>query len=91
MFRKPEKAKRNGIKDWHLMVFVSIMVLIDVIILVFYTLLEALLDNFGILRVPNKENPSAVNGVRMLSEEGWGCGVGGHVSLPHSCVCNSFI
>ena len=78
IFRKPEQTKRNAIKDWHLMVFVSIMVLIDVVTLTFYTLLEALLDNFGTVRVPNKENPSAVRGVR------WNATRGGGVDREHS-------
>ena len=72
IFRKPEKAKRNAIKDWHLMVFVSIMILIDVIILTFHTLLKGLLDNFGVVRVPNKEKPSSVSGVRWNARRGVG-------------------
>ena len=46
------------------MVFVSILVLMDVIFLTFHTLLEGLVDNFGVLRVPNKENFSSMSGVR---------------------------
>ena len=47
------------------MMFVSAMVLVDVIILSSYTLLEGVVDNFGVLRVPNREKPSAVSGVRL--------------------------
>ena len=68
VLRKPQTAKtKNGIHDWHLMVFVSVLVLVDVIILTFYTLLEGLVDNFGVLRVPSKENPSSVTGVRWIN------------------------
>ena len=64
-YRKPQASKtKHGIQDWHLMVFVSILVLVDVIFLIFYTLLEAFVDNFGVLRVPNKENISSIRGVR---------------------------
>lgn len=63
--RKPQVAKtKNGILDWHLMVFVAILILVDVIFLSFYTLLEGVVDHFGVLRVPSKENLSSVTGVR---------------------------
>ena len=63
--RKPQTTnkKKNGIQDWHLMVFVSILILVDVIILTFYTLLEGVVDKFGVLRVPSKENLSSATGV----------------------------
>ena len=64
-YRKPQAATtKHGIQDWHLMIFVSILVLVDVIFLTFYALLEGLLDKFGVLRVPSKENLSSVTGVR---------------------------
>ena len=66
--RKPQTTKtKNGIHDWHLMVFVSVLVLVDVIFLIFYTLLEGLVDNFGVLQVPSKENLSSVTGVSWIS------------------------
>lgn len=66
--RKPQAATTmNGIQDWHLMVMVSILILVDVIALTFYTLLEGLVDNFGVLRVPSKENLSSVSGVRQTN------------------------
>ena len=68
LYRKPQTAKtKNGIQDWHLMVFVSLLLLVDVIGLTFYTLLEGLVDRFGVLQVPSKENLSAVTGVRWSS------------------------
>ena len=48
------------------MIFVSVLVLVDVIFLILYTLLEGLADNFGVLRVPNKENPSSTSGVSWI-------------------------
>lgn len=66
-YRKPQAAKtKHGIQDWHLMIFVSVLVLVDVIFLILYTLLEGLADNFGVLRVPNKENPSSTSGVSWI-------------------------
>ena len=63
--RKPQGAKaKHGIQDWHLMIFVSILVLVDVIFLVLYTLLEGLVDNFGVILVPNNEKLSSISGVR---------------------------
>ena len=63
--RKPQGAKaKYGIQDWHLMIFVSILILVDVIFLVLYTLLEGLVDNFGVVLVPNKEKLSSISGVR---------------------------
>ena len=65
--RKPQAAKtKNGIQDWHLMVFVAILILVDVISLTFYTLLEGVVDHFGVLQVPSKENLSSVTGVRQI-------------------------
>jgi hypothetical protein len=63
--RKPQETNKakNGIQDWHLMVFVSMLILVDVIVLTFYTLLEGLLDNFGVLQVPSKEKLSSATGV----------------------------
>lgn len=40
------------------------MVLVDVIILTFYTFLEGVLDNFSLDEVPSKEQPSTISGVR---------------------------
>ena len=85
MLRKPEKALKNAIKDWHLIVFVSVMVFIDVIFLTIYTLLEALLDNFGILRVPNKETPSDISGVRWNPRVGVGV-KNIHIRCYHTAV-----
>ena len=48
------------------MIFVSVLVLVDVIFLILYTLLEGLADNFGVLRVPNKENLSSTSGVSWI-------------------------
>ena len=57
--------KKIAIQDRHLMMFVLAMVLVDVIILSSYTLLEGVVDKFGVLRVPNREKLSAVSGVRL--------------------------
>ena len=65
ILRKPQAAKlKNCIQDWHLVIFVSVLVLMDVIFLTFHTLLEGLVDNFSVLQVPNKENFSSMSGVR---------------------------
>ena len=62
--RKPQTSKKKYIQDWHLVVFVSVMVLIDILFLSLFTILEGVLDRFGLLRVPNRENLSTVSGVR---------------------------
>lgn len=70
LFRKPETSKnKKGICDWHLMVFVFIMVSVDVIILTLYTFLEAFIDHFGVLTVPSKEKSSSISGVKMQVNE----------------------
>lgn len=43
--------------------FVTVMVLIDITILMVYTILEGFVDNFGVLSVPNKERPFIIIGV----------------------------
>ena len=65
--RHPRKAQRKaGIKDWHLMLIVFGLILIDVTILTIYTALEGFSAQFSAGREPNREKPRAVVGVSIL-------------------------
>ena len=57
--------RKAGIKDWHLMVFVLCLLLVDVVMLTVYTFLEGLVAQFNVGRESNKENPRDVVGVRV--------------------------
>ena len=80
------------------MIFVSVLVLVDMIFLTFYTLLEGLLDKFGVLQVPNKESLSSVSGVRdgisgVATNHTFHCfncsvGVGNNHALLHLSMLN---
>ena len=50
-------------KDWHLALGVLTMVLIDLTILLVYTIVEGIQGNLTAIRVPNRENPRVVQGV----------------------------
>ena len=54
---------KKGIKDCHLMLIVLSLTLIDIIILVTYTIAEGALTHFSAGMVINKERPSGVYGV----------------------------
>lgn len=65
--RHPRIAQRKaGIKDWHLMLIVSGLILVDVTILTLYTVLEGLVAKFTVGREPNRERPRAAIGVCLL-------------------------
>ena len=51
------------IRDYHLVMFIAGLVVIDVVILTTYTLAEGLRDNLNPTRTENTENPSDVQGV----------------------------
>ena len=51
------------LKDRHLAVGVVLLVLIDVIILLVYTIVEGVQGNLAAIRVPNRENLMNVEGV----------------------------
>ena len=52
------------LKDWKLALAVAVLVLIDVITLLVYTIVERLRGNLKAILVRNEENPSAEIGVR---------------------------
>ena len=67
MCRHPRKAQRKvGITDWHLMVIIFGLIVIDVTILTIYTALEGFIAKFSAGREPNREKPSAIVGVSKL-------------------------
>ena len=56
----------QALKDYHLAVFVCVLVAVDVVILFIYTLVEGLRGNLEPMRVSNTENPSETRGVSMM-------------------------
>ena len=54
------------LKDYHLALFVCVLVAVDVVILFIYTLVEGVRGNLEPMRVSNSENPSETRGVSMM-------------------------
>ena len=52
------------LKDAQLALGVLMLVLVDLIILLVYTIMEGVQGNLTATRVPNRENPRVVEGVR---------------------------
>lgn len=64
MFRNPQATKRkSGIQDWHLILFVFSLLLMNATIMVLHVLLEGFVANFNVAEIPNKEIPSTIEGV----------------------------
>ena len=53
----------QAIQDYHLALFVGILVVVDVVVLITYTIVEGLQDNLGPTKTVNVENPSDIRGV----------------------------
>ena len=53
----------QALKDWQLALGVLTLVLIDLTILLVYTIMEGVQGNLTAIRVPNRENPRVVVGV----------------------------
>ena len=51
------------LKDWHLALAVLTLVLVDLTILLVYTIVEGVRGNLTTTRIFNRENPSDVEGV----------------------------
>ena len=56
----------QSLKDWKLALVVAVFVLIDVIILLVYTIIEGLRGNLNAMLVQNEETPSSEVGVRIV-------------------------
>ena len=52
------------IQDYHLALFVGILVIVDVVILLIYTVVEGYEGNLGPTKTVNAENPSDTRGVK---------------------------
>lgn len=64
LHRYPRIAqRRTGIKDWHLMLIVLGLVLVDVVIASSYTALEGFIAGFNVGREPHREKPRDAIGV----------------------------
>ena len=59
-------ARKKSIHDWHLILFIIALVLVDVTILAIYTTLQAVITDFTVGLQPNKEKPSAIEGVSQI-------------------------
>ena len=53
----------QALKDWQLALGVLTLVLVDLTILLVYTIMEGLRGNLTAKRVPNRENPRVIEGV----------------------------
>ena len=51
------------VKDWHLFVFIAVLVVVDLVILVTFTLTQGIVGGLSASRHENAENPSDVKGV----------------------------
>ena len=51
------------LQDRYLALGVMVLVLVDVIILLAYTIVEGVQGNLTAIRVPNRENPMSIEGV----------------------------
>ena len=58
------KVKKSGIRDWHLIVFVLALLLINVVVMSAHVLLEGLIARFNVTAaIPNVEMSDSVDGV----------------------------
>ena len=62
-YRNPNSAKKHSIKDWHLCVFVLMLVAVATIILLVYTVIETGSTGYDLEIVPNEDHLSAIVGV----------------------------
>ncbi len=63
MSNRNPKAKSSGIKDWHLMVFILILLLISIVGMCVHITLEGLIAGFNVAEIPNTEMPDGIEGV----------------------------
>ena len=61
--RNPYK-KKSAIQDWHLILLVFTLLLINVAVLCLHVLLEGVINKFNLTTVPNKERSFRIEGVR---------------------------
>lgn len=69
-----------GIKDWHLVLIVFGLVLIDVIVLSIYIALEGAITHFSAGVEPNEERKKGVHGVSWLT----------YLFNLHACNCTCY-
>ena len=63
-YRSPQTAKRKtGIQDWHLMLFVLLLILVDVGFMCLHIILEGAIAHFNIRQTKSDEKPVSVEGV----------------------------
>lgn len=55
----------QNIQNYHIALYVLALVLVDVVILLTYTIVEVIQDNLAPMKTANAENPSGIQGVSM--------------------------
>lgn len=62
--RNPQGLKKKTvIQDWHLMLFVFMLFLCNMILLCLHVLLEGIVTKFNVATIPSKERPFSIEGV----------------------------
>lgn len=65
-FRNPQATKRKiGLLDWHLIVFVFSLIVMNISIMILHILLEYFVASFNVVKIPSMEKPSAIRGVSL--------------------------
>ena len=62
--RNPHQRMKRNIQDWHLMLIVLTLLLISTSIFCLYILLQGTIAKFTVDKIPHKEKPFRIEGVR---------------------------
>ena len=66
--RNPQATKRKiGIQDWHLLLVILSLLIINAGLMCLHILLEGIVANFNVAKIPGKEMKSTIRGVRHLN------------------------
>ena len=64
-YRNPQAMKRkSAIQDWHLLLVVFSLLVMNAGVMCLHILLEGVVANFNVAQTPGKEIKSAIRGVR---------------------------
>ena len=74
------------IKDWHLLVFIAVLVIVDLVILITYTIVISVNGELSASKNENVEHPSEEKGVSFHIDDWvalyWNCKLGGAFKPP---------
>lgn len=66
--RNPQATKRkSGIQDWHLLLVILSLIVMNAGLMCLHILLEGVVANFNVAKTPGKEMKSTIRGVRHLN------------------------